>query len=599
MTLRTASLWSAIFAAFLAACGTPRPGDREIPVVRLRGSPAEIGRAHGAALADDIRTLYERFLGAQVLPYLNRQQKTVDDAVMGLGRYMEREEYQDGKFAFQFLLDSAETLKAEQPADYLAEIEGIAAGAGISPETALVLNTFGDTLLGMLSLSFYTERKEAPALVSVELPLSGDGRDNDFDGVKDEVDEATIYYEPVTQAVRTGIPAGRLRLRLRDEDGVARANLQVLVNGVALPEDARTYGGGGTEVTLDFDTTPYWRDDWNTLAVQASDEAVVEEPPPVHPHTMRQARLTIGGTQAAGRAVNAGIHDAPGAGVSFAVAAADGSLVARNFVLLDANTAHDHTAVFVFEPAPTQALPKPRRYAVVGWAGASWALTGMNDAGQAVSVNIVETLDNGMARGTGEGDLLKAKGITFGAVGRWVLAHDWSPQEFEAGMAQLRGASGVAVQLADARRKTVTTCELKAGITLPAVRCYGTGATSPAFRPSKNTVAALAAYRAFPLDASGDLLAGAIELAPQSAWSTEWLQSYTTFANLARALAAAPPGKDARKWIEIMRTPGVASLRNSMQSAVMLPDQELWVGVGRLPSTDSKFIRFTAQELFP
>jgi hypothetical protein len=223
----------------------------------------------------------------------------------------------------------------------------------------------------------------------------------------------------------------------------------------------------------------------------------------------------------------------------------------------------------------------------------------MNDAGQAVSVNIAETLDNGVARGTGDGDLLKAKGMTFGAVGRWVLAHDWSPAEFAAEMAKLRGASGVIVQLADGTRKTVTTCELKAGITGPAARCYGTGATSPAFRPAPGFTAALAAFRAFPVDASGDLLGGAITLAPQSAWSTEWAQSYSTFANLARALTAAPPGDDVAAWIALLRTPGIPSVRNSMQSAVILPGRELWVGVGKLPSTDAQFIRFTAQELFP
>lgn len=594
-----------LLAAFvlLAACGPTAVDERPIPVVRLKGSPKEMGEQHGRRFGEDIRTLYVRFLAAQVLPYLNRQQKVIDDTFLGLPGYMKKDEYQDGKFAYRFLLDSAETLAQDQPDDYWQEIDGIAAGAGLAIEEARILNTFGDTLLGMLALSFYTDREKAPVLASVRLAAAENDRlDNDGDGLIDEADEAEFAPLPLTDAARLRVGPGRIELVLVDADGVQEDPLLLRVNGVDVPQSERTYRTAGTATTLTFDAAPYWHEGWNTLSVQASDRSLAEEPPPVHPYTMRQVRLLIGGVKASGKAVNAGYDDPPGAATSLAVAADDGSFVARNFVLLDADTAHDHAAVFVFEPSPTPENSAPRRYAIVGWAGASWALTGMNDAGQAVSVNIVETLDNGVARGIDEGLFPKARGMTFGAVGRYVLARNFSPAEFRAAMSGIRAASGVVVQLADAERGTVTTCELRAGLLdrAPAA-CYGTDSTGPALRPAQNYVGSFAAYQALYDDAGGNLLDGIspILLKPQRFWSTEWLESYSTYGRLMRVLGADDPGQDPLRWIETLRTPGIASKRNSMHSAIMLPGREMWVGAGRLPSTESPFFRLTAEELFP
>lgn len=593
-----------VLAAALAACGPVAQDDLPVPVVRLHGSPREMGEQHGRRLAADIRTLYVRFLDAQVLPYLNRQQKTIDDTFLGLGGYGKKPEYQDGKFAYRFLLDSAETLAADQPDDYWQELEGIAAGAGLPPAKIQVLNTFGDTLLGMLALSFYTDRQKAPVLASVAFEAArADGRDNDGDGEVDELDEDVLVAPaPLTGASLRDVAAGNITVTLADADGVQIAPLLLRVNGVDVPPEARAFARAGTTVTIRFDASPFWHDGWNTLAVQASDESRAEEPPPVHPYTMRQARLLVGAPGAKGPAVNAGYDDPPGSSTSLALASPDGGLVVRNFVLLDADTAHDHAAVFVFDPSPTPENPKPRRYAVVGWAGASWALTGMNDAGQAVSVNIVETLDNGVARGIDEGLFPKARGITFGAVGRYVLARDLSPDAFREAMRSLRGASGMVVQLADAKRGVVTTCELRAGLAGKApAACYGTSATDPALPVGSRYTASFSAYQALYDDAGGNLLDGIspIPLSAQRFWSTEWLESYSTYGRLLRVVGAGDPGDDVREWIRVLRTPGIASRRNSMHSAVILPGRELWVGAGKLPSTESPFFRLTAEELFP
>lgn len=581
----------------LSACGTALPPDRAIPLVRLRGSAEEMGRQHGAYLAADIKTLYVRFLAAQVLPYLNRQHQSVSKTF--LGRYTQgkdKDKYADGKFSYQFLLDSAESLKKEQPPEYMQELHGIALGSGMPEEQILVLNTFGDTLLGLLALSMYQEREKGPVLTQVEFPELIDGIDNDYDGVVDEVDENIVYYQPATQAALKRVPGGKLRLTLVDQDGVDMGHLQLQINGVKI-ENVH-YTTDGTETTLDLDVSKLWREDWNTIFLQASDKTEVSDPLPSRPHTMRAARITVGGTKASGRATNGGIYDPPGAATSFAIVKEDASVMARNFVLLDGNTAHDHTAVFVYEPTPYKGNAKPQRYSTVGWAGTGWALTGMNEAGQAVSVNITETLDNGVARGIDTLSAPKAVGMTFGAVGRMVLAHNYTPDEFIEALSTVHAAAGFIVQLADATRKTVTTCELRAGHNLPTSLCYSNGITSPAFRFNDDYTGSLSAYRAFQDDAEGDVLGGALKLVPQRFWSTEWLQSYSTYARLQLLLGKDTPG-NASEWIQLMRKPGIASVRNSMQSAILYPGKEMWVGVGRLPSTESQFERFTVKELFP
>ncbi|MHC4819154.1 MAG: C45 family autoproteolytic acyltransferase/hydrolase [Planctomycetota bacterium] len=88
-----------------------------IPVLRLAGTPYEIGRQHGAILAPQIRFLEKEYVEAMVAP-----------AVGGKGK----------------LLDWARSVEEFIPEAYRQELKGIAAGAGMTYERVLVANTMVD-----------------------------------------------------------------------------------------------------------------------------------------------------------------------------------------------------------------------------------------------------------------------------------------------------------------------------------------------------------------------------------------------------------------------------------------------------------------------
>jgi hypothetical protein len=88
-----------------------------IPVVRLSGTPYEIGRQHGTIFARQIRFLETEYVEAMVAP-----------AVGGKGK----------------LLDWARSVERFIPEVYRQELKGIAAGAGMTYESVLVANTMVD-----------------------------------------------------------------------------------------------------------------------------------------------------------------------------------------------------------------------------------------------------------------------------------------------------------------------------------------------------------------------------------------------------------------------------------------------------------------------
>ncbi|MCK6440305.1 MAG: C45 family peptidase [Planctomycetes bacterium] len=95
-----------------------KPGAGGVPIVHLHGTPYERGHAHGAMLKDEIRTLYENYLGIIVT-------------------------YTYGRNDY---LKVARAMLPHMPEAYVEEMRGIAdgAGTGLSFDDVLVANVFLD-----------------------------------------------------------------------------------------------------------------------------------------------------------------------------------------------------------------------------------------------------------------------------------------------------------------------------------------------------------------------------------------------------------------------------------------------------------------------
>ncbi len=117
-------VWMAAAAAFwLAACQEARqPPYHEI--LEVRGTPYERGYQQGQHFSSKIRSLYARYLGTSLLPYLNREHATV---AAFLTEYQD-EIYQNGQFSYQVLLQSGQNLEKyllEHYPEYPEEMHGM------------------------------------------------------------------------------------------------------------------------------------------------------------------------------------------------------------------------------------------------------------------------------------------------------------------------------------------------------------------------------------------------------------------------------------------------------------------------------------------
>src|SRR5690606_21926185 len=139
----------------------------------------------------------------------------------------------------------------------------------------------------------------------------------------------------------------------------------------------------------------------SSVVVQAGDRKIVEQPPPAHARFMRDERMTFS-VKGAGKApheiANRGFEDGRTQPPAFAFAARGAAtggdpLLAQHFALLDANTAHKHTAVFIHQPERGPA------FAVVGWAGVIWGFSGLNVRGLAYGCTYSDSLDNSVVAG--------------------------------------------------------------------------------------------------------------------------------------------------------------------------------------------------------
>jgi hypothetical protein len=322
---------------------------------------------------------------------------------------------------------------------------------------------------------------------------------------------------------------------------------------------------------------------------------------------MREERITFttaGAGKQAFQVPNRGIADAshPPTSIAFAAtgsATSDGMpRLAQHFALLDANTAHNHTAVFVHHPDTGGS------FVVVGWAGIAWGFSGLNLGGQAYACQPSDTLDNSAIGSLLQtaGDLASAQllvtGMPIGFAGRQILEQSQSSDGALALLKEMNVAYGWDCLLADAAGD-LRAVEMDTGLSgQVAISTYTPDPTQASNLDANGQPWAslgsndlrLATHflknepDMFTLTVSGE------RLLPQPQWGPSYFQSVTTDASLGDALGAALGQVDADQAESILSLPGLVDPENSMNAVVIEPATlTLRSAMGTEPATDSPF----------
>lgn len=625
-------------------CGPARQPDYT-DVVVLRGSPYQRGFQHGQLLESKIRSLYYKLLDTTLMPYLNREQ---DDVKSFLVEYQDPL-YDDGQFSYQMMLQSGESLfrilQQEAP-EYVEEMRGIADGSGMSFARILVLNTFVDTMLAFRSVTFFIRQLQSPRMLEMEFMGDfADGLDNNGDGRIDEPDDGFVKsrtqqgwstdYTPRPHAAMVEVPTdASIRFVLWDPPGLGgftgspdeepkEGDLQGMdpdsiriqlddVLYLATEDDciqSSPWGEEGKGLEVIF-TPPEGLPPGRvvTLYVQAHNISEIDNPPPVHPRVMRDERVVFT-TRGAGFAPhevdNAGVWDGRSMppSIGFGVrggATPDGRVrLAHHFALVDSDTTHKHTALFVHIP------DEGRPHAVVGWAGVLWGFSGMNDAGLTYMVNPSDTLDNPLA-GQVKQRAMYAKllltGIPVGIEGRRLLTRAETVDTARAMLEAEEHTFGWNLLLGDARGGLVA-AELDANIL---GEDEGGCIT---FQPDPDDPGNLDEHgRLYGSVGGDDLRIGThfqknvpdidtrilvFDVQPQFYWSSFYYRSLRAHAILGDQIARRYGSLDLEAMVDTLRTPGLVDTRDSMNAVVYEPETGvLHHAMGQVPATDGPFRAF-------
>jgi len=589
--VRTLGLWT-LTAAVACAPATPPP-TRE--TVTLTGDGYSRGLQHGQQLKAKIHGFYTTLLTSSLLPYLNREQPEI---ALALPAYA-GPDYADGKFSYALLRDSAKKLERGIPRAIRDELKGISDGSGLPYDDVLILNTFVDTVMAVRAVTAAIKQAKAPAVTSLEfLGAAADGADNDADGEVDEDGEGTYApYVPSAVALARELPAtASIRVTFTAPDGVDPATVRFTLGqavyeqgspGLVLEEvDATTLRATLTP------PAPLPGGAVVGLSLNAGDKAVLESPPPAHARFMRDERLTFT-TAGAGRALSEVPNSAADDGrsqppaLSFALrgsATADGKpLLAQNFALLDANTAHKHTALIHHKP---DAGPS---FAVAGWAGVAWGFAGLNDRGLAVACQYADTLDNSVVAGVFDqvADLSKAtlaaSGTPIGIAVRKALAAQSDVAGAEAQLAEEPLAYGWNCTLADAAG-AVRALELDSDLSKDG-GAFGYGPGEHGASVGADDLRMAVHYQAN----TGDIFTLAVagqRLQPQRFWSTTWFRSLRAFGLLGDALKAGYGAWDVAAVKGLLGKPEFEDQRDGMNAVVLEPSlRRVHAAMGTVPPT--------------
>ena len=608
-------------------------------VVTLRGDAYERGVQHGEKLHSEIRSLYTMLLESSLLPYLNREQSNVASVLLSyLGAA-----YGEGEFSYKVFLEAGQNLLPDLEAccpAVVREMEGVADGADLPFETILVLNTFADTLMALRSVTLFIHQMNSPRLVDVSFSsdLGGDGVDNNGDGAIDDSEDNVVkdpdadatwlgHYGPTMQAAMVEVPVdATLRFVLNDPPGLAT-------------KDRR--GVDPATIRVQLGTEVYEGDDPSIATAVQGDEdeelVVTFTPPgdlpaaaivpviidagnytitsqlPAHAQFMRSERFvftTTGYGKETHEVANLGADDGRSQPPALAFAVRDSATAAgdpylgHHFALLDSNTLHKHTVIFVVDPDEGIA------HTYASWAGLVWGFSGMNAEGLTYAANYSDSLDNPLVKEVQEHTLaakLLLSGVTIGFKGRQILTEATTVAEASALIAGTGNTFGWNVLLAD-RAGGLAALELDANVLDEAdggVLTYDPDSSDPEnldpFGLAYASVGAddlrIAAHFEKNVD---DIETSVLEfdVRAQRYWSGFFYRSVRAHSLLGDAIAARYGDIDADGMIEILRLAPLVDTRDSMNAIVYSPaDLTMRAAMGQVPATDGEFIEYDLSSL--
>jgi hypothetical protein len=595
-----------VLAVLCAACGPQQaPPTRE--TLTLTGAPYDRGLAHGTQLRSKVRSFYSTLLTSSLYPYLSREQPTIASL---LSEY-DKERYQQGRFAYELLLDSAKSVERTLNRATREELQGISDGSGLTYDEVLVLNTFVDSVLAVRGVALAIQQGRAPVVESIELiGAAADGVDNDGDGAVDEPGEGVFSpWVPELNAQAVELPTDvKVRAVLTDPDGVDPATVRVTVGTELLtagsPQLALNALSPERLELIATPSAPLARGAVVTVVLAAGDKKVVDTPPPSHASFMRDEELvftTVGAGLARQDVQRPRLVDGRTRPPSFALglrgaATAGGRpYLAQHFALLDANTSHKHTVVLRHQPEGVPA------YVTVGWAGVVYGFAGLNERGVGYACNPADTLDNSVVGSVLDNvaDLARAKlvaeGTPMGFVGRKVLEQATDVATARDVMAAAKHVYGWTCVLGDAAGG-LAAVEVDSDVfgSGSAVSAYAPEDRDPSGRPyasvGADDVLAGSSYAKNVEDAPVLNVAGA-RMVPQRRWSSFYFRSRRAMDGVGRRVKAAYGAQDVDGLQRLLGEAELVDRSDSMNAVVLdLRDRRLHAAMGRTPATDEPFV---------
>ena len=614
-----AALMAAVLATGLVAC-EPATQPPHTAVVELYGTPYERGFQHGQRFADRIRSFMTMLLTNSILPYLNRERPDMAELLL---TYAE-DRYDDGQFSYLMMLESGQNIEPWIPTEYIEEMQGIADGADLPYDDILLMNTFFDSMVGFRAMTFFVRAIQAPHVMAVDFEeLCGDGIDNDGDGDVDEAGEDRLEpFDPSQYASMVEVPEdATITIDLEDEDGIAPELLRYQINHEvwdATSPDMTTTVYGDNDEGMAVALTPSGGLDAaseHTIYIAAGDRTWITDPPPGHARMMRDMRITFT-TRGDGRSLyqiqNRGVNDGRFQPTSsaFAVrdsATTDGQIrMGHHFSMLDANTIHKHTAVFVHHTETGYS------HAVVGWVGLIFGFSGMNSEGLSYGVTVCDTLNMPMTSqfiSLLVYAQLITEGIPVGIMGREILNKTSTVAEATEWLRDKKPTYGWNWLLADAERSFMA-IETHANVlddatnigfypynadTSDASNYDDRGEMLASMGPDDLRIASH--FQKYKNDIDLELFGYHIE--PQRFWTSFYFRAVRNFYELGDLIDERYGELDTQGVMDLVSHEEVVDVRDAMTAAVMEPESRLLhFAMGQVPPTSGPFITVDLNELF-